>query len=106
MSPDEMVERYGADATRMYSLFAAPPDRDLDWQETGLKEFSGFWACVSLLPQKSRKTRLAETPATETGPLSPEARAIHAIAPDHQTREPRFPGRWHFNTCIAALWNC
>ncbi len=33
VSPDDMVARYGADATRMYALFAAPPDRDLDWQE-------------------------------------------------------------------------
>ncbi len=33
VSPDEMIERYGADAARMYSLFAAPPDRDLDWEE-------------------------------------------------------------------------
>src|SRR5579864_7165297 len=31
VSPDEMVARYGADAARLYSLFAAPPDRDLDW---------------------------------------------------------------------------
>jgi len=30
VSPDLMIERYGADATRMYALFAAPPDRDLD----------------------------------------------------------------------------
>ncbi len=36
VSPDEMIDRYGADAARMYSLFAAPPDRDLDWQEEGV----------------------------------------------------------------------
>jgi hypothetical protein len=35
VSPDEMVARYGADAARLYSLFAAPPDRDLDWQDSG-----------------------------------------------------------------------
>ena len=35
VSPDVMIERYGADATRMYALFAAPPDRDLEWQEEG-----------------------------------------------------------------------
>ena len=36
VSPDEMIARYGADAARMYALFAAPPDRDLDWQEDGV----------------------------------------------------------------------
>src|SRR5262249_56184387 len=33
VSPDDMVARYGADSTRLYALFAAPPDRDLDWQD-------------------------------------------------------------------------
>jgi leucyl-tRNA synthetase len=44
VSPDDMVARYGADATRMYSLFAAPPDRDLDWQEDGVAGVSRFLA--------------------------------------------------------------
>ena len=42
VSPDEMIERFGADATRMYALFAAPPDRDLDWQEDGVAGVSRF----------------------------------------------------------------
>ena len=35
VSPDDMVARYGADSTRMYTLFGGPPDRDLDWQDAG-----------------------------------------------------------------------
>src|ERR1035437_2482060 len=46
VSPDDMVARYGADATRMYALFAAPPDRDLDWQEDGVAGVSRFLARV------------------------------------------------------------
>ena len=42
VSPDLMIERYGADATRMYALFAAPPDRDLEWQEEGVGGISAF----------------------------------------------------------------
>ena len=42
VSPDEMVARFGADAARMYSLFAAPPDRDLDWQDTGIEGIQRF----------------------------------------------------------------
>src|SRR6202522_4061983 len=42
ISPDEMVARYGADASRVYALFAAPPDRDLDWQEDGVAGVSRF----------------------------------------------------------------
>ncbi len=42
VSPDDMVARFGADSTRMYSLFAAPPDRDLDWQEAGVEGVHRF----------------------------------------------------------------
>ena len=46
VSPDDMVARYGADSARMYALFAAPPDRDLDWQEDGVAGVSRFLARV------------------------------------------------------------
>ena len=44
-----MVARYGADSTRMYALFAAPPDRDLDWQEAGVEGVTvSSDACIAL----------------------------------------------------------
>jgi leucyl-tRNA synthetase len=46
VSPDDMVARYGADSTRMYTLFAAPPDRDLDWQDAGVEGVSRFLSRV------------------------------------------------------------
>ncbi|HEX8927112.1 MAG TPA: leucine--tRNA ligase, partial [Terriglobales bacterium] len=53
VSPDEMVARFGADAARMYSLFAAPPDRDLDWQEDGVAGVSRFLGRVwNLYPKR------------------------------------------------------
>src|SRR5437588_10049027 len=42
VTPDEMVARYGADGARLYSLFAAPPDRDLDWQDKGIEGIQRF----------------------------------------------------------------
>ena len=42
VSPDDMVARYGADSTRMYTLFGGPPDRDLDWQDLGVEGISRF----------------------------------------------------------------
>src|SRR6266704_2709762 len=42
VSPDEMVARFGADSARMYSLFASPPDRDLDWNDAGVEGVSRF----------------------------------------------------------------
>src|SRR5579863_9689322 len=52
VSPDDMVARYGADATRTYALFAAPPDRDLDWQEDGVAGVSRFLSRVYRLVTK------------------------------------------------------
>ena len=46
VSPDEMIGRYGADATRLYALFAAPPDRDLDWQEQAVAGVHRFLSRV------------------------------------------------------------
>ena len=42
VSPDDMVARYGADSARMYTLFGGPPDRDLDWQDSGINGVYGF----------------------------------------------------------------
>ena len=107
VSPDEMVERYGADATRMYSLFAAPPERDLDWQESGIEGIQRFLGRVYRFYARHTAETRAETgqaPSLQTESLSPQARAIQRKL--HQTIKrvsDDFHGRWHFNTCIAAI---
>jgi leucyl-tRNA synthetase len=108
VSPDEMVARYGADAARLYSLFAAPPDRDLDWQDSGIEGIQRFLGRVYrfYLRNPHVEARLSASPATENPPpaLSPDARAIQRKL--HQTIKrvsTDFQGRWHFNTCIAAI---
>jgi leucyl-tRNA synthetase len=102
VSPDEMVARFGADSTRMYSLFAAPPDRDLDWQELGVEGVHRFLGRVYRFVM--RNAQAAKTTArSDGGPLSPQARAIQRKL--HQTIRKitdDFQGRWHFNTCVAA----
>jgi leucyl-tRNA synthetase len=37
VSPEDMVEKYGADATRLFILFAAPPEKDLEWSDRGVQ---------------------------------------------------------------------
>ncbi|MFB3813807.1 MAG: leucine--tRNA ligase [Terriglobales bacterium] len=104
VSPDEMVQRYGADATRMYTLFAAPPDRDLDWQTAGVKGVQDFLGRVyrfvtAYAGQYDRQWR-SSMPAE----LSPDARRMRRVL--HQTIKritDEFSGRWHFNTCVSAL---
>jgi leucyl-tRNA synthetase len=103
VSPDEMVARFGADAARMYSLFAAPPDRDLDWQEDGVAGVSRFLGRVWRIV-----TRYA--PAARAGAKvkieNPQGVALKLLRKLHQTTAKitqDFEGRWHFNTCVAAI---
>ena len=102
VSPDEMVARYGADAARLYSLFAAPPDRDLDWQDTGIEGIQRFLGRVYRF--FVRNPVKADSRVVASPDLSPEARAIQRKL--HQTIKrvsDDFRGRWHFNTCISAI---
>jgi leucyl-tRNA synthetase len=105
VTPDEMVARYGADAARLYSLFAAPPDRDLDWQDTGIEGIQRFLGRVYRFVARNAEQRVASAaPGREGGALPPEARTIQRKL--HQTIKrvsDDFQGRWHFNTCIAAI---
>ena len=104
VSPNLMIERYGADATRMYALFAAPPDRDLEWQEDGVAGVSRFLSRVYRLASS-----FAEVLRSNQKKLSPPnsgdgekalLRVLHqTIAKITQD----FSGRWHFNTCISSI---
>jgi leucyl-tRNA synthetase len=42
VAPEDMIARYGVDALRLYVLFMAPPDKDLDWSQEGLEGISRF----------------------------------------------------------------
>ena len=102
VSPDDMVARYGADATRMYTLFAAPPDRDLDWQDAGVEGIHRFLSRVFRF--LGRHAGAAVGMPAATGELPPKARRL--LRKLHQTIKrvsDDFAGRWHFNTCIAAI---
>jgi leucyl-tRNA synthetase len=103
VSPDDMIAKYGADATRMYALFAAPPDRDLDWQEDGVAGVSRFLARVWRLA-----TKYAPLARAGSGQVvkAPEGLSLKLLRKLHQTIAKitlDFEGRWHFNTCVAAI---
>ncbi len=104
VSPDEMVARYGADATRLYTLFAAPPDQQLDWQDKGLEGISRFLGRVYRYVVRNARPAEAGWKAALPAELSPAARKVQRKM--HQTIRritDDFNGRWHFNTSIAAM---
>jgi leucyl-tRNA synthetase len=108
VSPDEMVERFGADSTRMYALFATSPDRELDWQEAGVEGVHRFlgraYRFVMRNAGAAGKTSSGNGAGGASTALSPKARQIERKL--HQTIKrisEDFQGRWHFNTSVAAI---
>jgi leucyl-tRNA synthetase len=99
VSPDDMIARYGADATRMYALFAAPPDRDLEWQEEGVAGISRFLGKVYRLT-----TKYADAAGSTESVPTPKGQVL--LRKLHQTIAKitqDFDGRWHFNTSISSI---
>jgi leucyl-tRNA synthetase len=99
VSPDDMISRYGADATRMYALFAAPPDRDLEWQEEGVAGISRFLSKVYRLTTKFSAVARAKDASS-----APKDQVL--LRKLHQTIAKithDFDGRWHFNTSISSI---
>ncbi|MBB5021770.1 leucine--tRNA ligase [Desulfurispira natronophila] len=102
VDPDEMVERYGADTVRLFTLFASPPEKDLEWNESGVEgafRFLGrLWRLVHEQPE-----RYAHPDQTEPCNLSESARLLQQKL--HQTIKrvsSSMEGNYHFNTAIAA----
>jgi leucyl-tRNA synthetase len=102
VDPDEMIGRYGSDTVRLFMLFAAPPEKDLEWSEAGAEGAARFlhrvWRMVYKWHQKL--SAFNDQPAE----FSPAARALRRKT--HQTirRVSNDIGeRMHFNTAVAAL---
>jgi leucyl-tRNA synthetase len=99
VDPDEMVEKYGADTCRMFTLFAAPPEKDMDWNESSVQGQYRFLTRV--LRFVTRMT--ARAGETADGSSNADRTALRKL---HQTLRKitlDFENRWHFNTSIAAL---
>jgi leucyl-tRNA synthetase len=106
VDPDDMIAAYGADAVRLFVLFAAPPENELRWQETGIEGAVRFlrrvygmvWRWHERLSDALQ--RQVEAGAEEA---LPEVRALRRKT--HQTiaRITEDFEELHFNTSVAAL---
>lgn len=96
VDPDLMVEKYGADTCRLFTLFAAPPDKDMEWNESSVEGQHRFLGRVFRFVTRNINV---ERTGTEQG-------GRQALRKLHQTIGKvtgDFDNRWHFNTSIAAL---
>ncbi len=106
VDPDDMIAAYGADAVRLFILFAAPPENELRWQETGIEGAVRFLRRVYGMVWRWHE-RLSDVLQQQTAPgadeFSAEARGLRRKT--HQTIA-RITGDFeelHFNTSVAAL---
>ncbi|OFV98643.1 MAG: leucine--tRNA ligase [Acidobacteria bacterium RIFCSPLOWO2_02_FULL_61_28] len=105
VDPDDMIEKYGADTTRMYVLFAAPPEKDLEWNDEGIGGIYKFLARVYRFASR-HISELKGVPPAPIGSAEISAEDRKVLRKLHQTIRRitfDFEGRWHFNTDIAAL---
>lgn len=102
VDPQALIERYGADTVRLFSLFAAPPEQSLEWSEDGVEGAHRFLKRLWRLVQE----HLAAGPvpalnsASLQGPVRAARRKIHTsiakVSDDFERRQT-------FNTAIAAV---
>jgi leucyl-tRNA synthetase len=97
VSADEVADKHGADTARMFVLFAAPPERDVDWNEAGVEGIYRFLGRIYRFA--TRNLPVAEGKGdgrSDTKVLGKLHRTLKKITED-------FDSRWHFNTSIAAI---
>ncbi len=100
VDPDKLIDQYGADTARLFTLFAAPPEKDLEWNEQGVEGCYRFlnrvWRVVyEHLDLFNRQGELETTGAARTLRRITH-RTIKKVSED-------IDGRFHFNTAIAAV---
>ena len=99
VSPEEIVGKYGADTARLFILFAAPPEKDLEWSDQGVEGSYRFlkrvWTIVGTYQDLSKENK---------GSLSSEETALRRKL--HQTIKKvteDLDGKFAFNTAISAV---
>ncbi|MBI5674672.1 MAG: leucine--tRNA ligase [Nitrospirae bacterium] len=102
VDPDSMLDKYGADTLRLFCLFAAPPEKDLEWSDKGVEGAYRFLNRAWGLLYKNRDKLQA---ANNSNSLN-SADVSSLLRKTHQTIKKvtkSIESDYHFNTAIAAL---
>lgn len=105
VDPNVLLARYGADTTRLFCLFAAPPERDLEWSEQGVdgcfRFLNRIWRLAADWMDEVRQTEAFDGDMTQ---LAPQTKSL--FQKTHQTIQKvsrDIETRFHFNTAISAV---
>ena len=102
VSPDEILEKYGADTARLFILFAAPPDRELDWTDEGVEGSYRFLNRVWRLVYDFQKNGLEDN--GEVVVKSDDDRKLnYTLNATIKKVTEDVGGRFSFNTAISSI---
>jgi leucyl-tRNA synthetase len=100
VDPDDMIKRFGADAVRMFVLFAAPPAKELEWNDNALE---GCYRFLNRLWNNAERVTLRDLPAIARAELTPsEKYARRKVYEAALKYEEVFTKTYAFNVLIAA----
>ncbi|MGQ9695707.1 MAG: leucine--tRNA ligase [Thermodesulfobacteriota bacterium] len=104
VDPDYLVEKYGADTVRLFCLFAAPPEKDLEWSEQGVEGAYRFlqrvWRLIEDFAGIAQKAKWPSSAWDIPADLKKVRRKTHfTIKKVTEDIEDRF----HFNTAISSI---
>jgi leucyl-tRNA synthetase len=107
---EEMADKFGADTGRLYTLFAAPPEKDLEWSEESIEGSWRFLNRVYRLVERhaeaARGVKSASGTAGAAAIAPNSAKEKQLLRKTHQTLRrvtQDFETRWHFNSAIALI---
>jgi leucyl-tRNA synthetase len=105
VDPDDLLDRFGADTIRLFSLFAAPPEKDLEWSDEGVQGSFRFLSRVFRLVEENAGLLLTYRDDAGSGDDQPEGvRGLRRVT--HQTIGKvthDLEDAFHFNTALASL---
>jgi leucyl-tRNA synthetase len=104
VDPEELVDRYGADTARLFTLFAAPPEKDLEWSDQGVEGAYRFLTRLWRFVGEHRELMKGVTSNLSEEELPPDLREVRRVI--HKTIKKvtdDIDTRFHFNTAIAAI---
>ena len=106
VNPQVLLEKYGADVTRLFCLFAAPPERDLEWSEDGVEGSNRFvnrvWRLAMDCIEKVKDAGVFSGSASELDSSQAKALYIKANQTIKKVTED-IDKSFHFNTAISAV---
>ena len=103
VDPDALISKYGADTARMFSLFAAPPEKDLDWNDQGVEGSFRFLSRIWKLVH-DRLDVIRTAGPLEIDSLSADERSLRrAVHKTIRKVTEDIDERFHFNTAIASV---